>query len=79
MGHSPGVILGAILLTIIPELLREGITPLQEQLFGSVLIDPENVRMVLFGLALIVMMMIRPAGLWPSKRRQLELDEAAHD
>lgn len=79
MGHIPGVILGAILLTIIPELLREGITPLQEQLFGSVLIDPENVRMVLFGLALIVMMLIRPAGLWPSKRRQLELDEAAHD
>lgn len=79
MGHIPGVILGAILLTITPELLREGITPLQEQVFGSVLIDPENVRMVLFGLALIVMMLIRPAGLWPSKRRQLELDEAAHD
>lgn len=79
MGHIPGVILGAVLLTLTPELLREGITPLQEHAFGRVLIDPENLRMVLFGLALIVMMLSRPAGLWPSKRRQQELDEAAHD
>ncbi len=74
MGHIPGVILGAVLLTITPELLREGITPLQYQIFGRVVVDPENFRMVLFGLALILVMLLRPAGIWPSKRRKQELD-----
>jgi len=41
-------------------------------------VDPENLRMLLFGLALIVVMLFRPAGLWPSKRRREEL-ESAHD
>jgi len=79
MGHIPGVILGAVLLTITPELLREGINPLQRSLFGRIVVDPENFRMVLFGLALILVMLFRPAGLWPSGRRKEELGEAAHD
>ena len=77
MGNIPGVILGAILLTIAPEFLRDVINPLQRSLFGHSVVDPENLRMLLFGLALIVVMLFRPAGLWPSSRRREELTE--HD
>lgn len=76
MGHIPGVLLGAFLLTITPELLREVINPLQRELFGRMIVDPENLRMLLFGLAMILVMLYRPAGLWPSRRRQQEL---SHD
>ena len=37
MGHIPGVILGAILLTLLPEVLRYTMEPLQHALFGRVL------------------------------------------
>jgi branched-chain amino acid transport system permease protein len=47
--------------------------PLQTQLFGTVIVDPESLRMLLFGLALIVVMLFRPAGLWPSRVRKREL------
>ena len=67
------MILGAILLTLTPEVLREVINPLQRELFGRMIVDPENLRMLLFGLALIIVMLVKPAGLWPSPRRQEEL------
>jgi branched-chain amino acid transport system permease protein len=73
MGHIGGVILGAILLTLTPEVLREVINPLQRSLFGRMIIDPENLRMLLFGMALILVMLFRPEGLWPSPRRKEEL------
>lgn len=75
MGNIAGVILGAVLLTITPEFLREIINPLQRSLFGRMVVDPENLRMLLFGLALIVVMLFRPAGLWPSSRRKEELED----
>jgi len=73
MGNIAGVILGAVLLTLTPELLREVINPLQRELFGHMVVDPENLRMLLFGLAMILIMLFRPAGLWPSRRRAQEL------
>lgn len=73
MGHLPGVLLGVVLLTVTPELLRELVNPLQRALTGEIRIDPENLRMVLFATALILVMRFRPAGLWPSRRRQQEL------
>jgi len=73
MGHIPGVLLGAFLLTITPEILREVISPLQQQLFGHQVVDPENLRMLLFGLSMILVMLYRPGGLWPSARRAQEL------
>ncbi|WP_024302052.1 ABC transporter ATP-binding protein [Pseudogulbenkiania sp. MAI-1] len=76
MGHIPGVILGAVVLTVAPEILRDVIGPLQMKTFGRMLIDPENARMLLFGLALVVMMLVRPEGMWPSKRRKAEFDDA---
>lgn len=75
MGHIPGVILGAVLLSVTPEVLRDIINPLQDKLIGKRLVDPENLRMLLFGLALIVVMLVRPEGLWPSKRRKAEFHE----
>ena len=73
MGNIAGVILGAVLLTPTPELLRAVINPLQRELFGRMVVDPENLRMLLFGLAMILIMLFRPAGLWPSRRREQEL------
>ena len=78
MGNIYGVILGGLLLALLPEVLRHSVVPLQQALFGKTLIDPESLRMLLFGTALIVVMLYRPAGLWPSRvrRRELETDEA---
>jgi branched-chain amino acid transport system permease protein len=73
MGHIPGVILGAVILATLPELLRYTILPAQDYLFGRQLVDPEVLRMMLFGLALVLVMLFRPAGLWPSQVRKREL------
>lgn len=68
MGHIPGVILGGIVLSVFPEVLRSTLGPLQQNLFGHVIIDPEVVRQLLYALAMILIMLYRPAGLWPSPR-----------
>jgi branched-chain amino acid transport system permease protein len=60
MGSLPGVVLGAIALIGLPELLRE---------FGEY-------RYLFYGAVLIVMMRLRPEGLWPSDIRQRELHAA---
>jgi branched-chain amino acid transport system permease protein len=77
MGHVAGVVLGALLLATLPEVLRHAAVPVQQQLFGQVIVDPESLRMLLFGLALILVMLLRPAGLWPSPIRRRELAAAA--
>jgi branched-chain amino acid transport system permease protein len=68
MGHVPGVILGAILLYAIPEVLRFVAKPAQEALFGHEIVAPEALRMLLFGFAMVVIMLYRPEGLWPAPR-----------
>jgi branched-chain amino acid transport system permease protein len=60
MGTVPGAVLGAALLFALPEKLRE---------FA-------DYRLLLFGLALILIMRFRPQGLVPDKHRRAEL---AHD
>jgi branched-chain amino acid transport system permease protein len=57
LGSIPGVIVGAFALVGIPELLRE---------FAEF-------RLLLYGIALIVMMLVRPEGLWPSEVRRREI------
>lgn len=64
MGSISGVMLGAALLGGGPLLL-------QGFLAGSQWID---YRFLVFGLALVVMVLFRPQGLWPSKRLQAELE-----
>lgn len=73
MGHIPGVILGALILAALPEFLRAVVEPVQHMLFGAVVLDPEGIRMLLFGLAMVCVMLFRPAGLWPSAVRKREL------
>jgi len=79
MGNVFGVILGAILLSFVPELLRVTVGPVQQALFGRMLLDPEVIRMLLFGFALVLMMLFRPAGILPSalRKRELETPEVA--
>ena len=77
MGNIWGVIVGALLLSFVPELLRHTIDPMQKALFGRSVIEPEVIRMLLFGLALVLMMLYRPAGLWPSAVRRRELAQSA--
>jgi len=73
MGNIWGVILGALLLSFMPEILRFTVQPVQEQLFGRMLVEPEVIRMLIFGFALVLVMLLRPGGLWPSAVRRREL------
>jgi branched-chain amino acid transport system permease protein len=77
MGNIWGVILGALLLSFVPEILRWTVQPAQQALFGRMLVEPEVIRMLLFGLALVLVMLFRPAGLLPSAVRKRELTERA--
>ena len=72
MGNIPGVVLGAVLLTVLPEALRY-VGSLQQAVFGQVYADPADLRMLIFGIAMILIMLYRPAGLLPSRRHRREL------
>src|SRR5215831_18724821 len=73
MGNVWGVVLGALLLSYVPEFLRFPVEPMQREVFGRTLIEPEVVRMLIFGFALVLVMALRPGGLWPSAVRKREL------
>jgi branched-chain amino acid transport system permease protein len=73
MGNIWGVVLGAVLLSFVPEILRYTVEPVQRWMFGRSIIDPEVIRMLLFGVAMVAMMLFRPAGLFPSAVRKREL------
>jgi branched-chain amino acid transport system permease protein len=51
MGSTPGVVLGAVFVSVLPELLR----------------DAADYRYFVFGVLLIVVMIFRPQGLWPAQ------------
>jgi len=71
MGHIPGVVFGAVLLVVLPEALRYT-GDLQNALLGRIVVDPADLRLLLFGLALVTVMLLRPSGLWPSPIRKRE-------
>jgi branched-chain amino acid transport system permease protein len=64
LGHIPGVILGALLLAGLPEVLRHVAGPLTALTDGR--LAPEILRQLLIALAMIVIMLVRPRGLWPA-------------
>ena len=64
IGHLPGVIVGALLLAILPEALRYVAGDIQNMTGGR--IDSSILRQLLIALAMIVVMLWRPRGLWPS-------------
>ena len=67
LGHIPGVILGAVLLSALPEVLRYVAGPLQAMTDGR--LDSAILRQLLIALAMIIVMLMRPRGLWPSPDR----------
>lgn len=73
MGNVWGVIAGALLLSFVPEFLRYTVEPAQMALFDRMLVEPEVLRMLLFGAALVLTMRFRPAGLWPEARHKREM------
>ncbi|HVG03747.1 MAG TPA: ABC transporter ATP-binding protein [Burkholderiaceae bacterium] len=66
IGHIPGVIVGAVLLAVLPEFLRDFVEPAQVFLFGRIFLEAEILRMMLYGLAMVLIMLYRPKGLWPA-------------
>lgn len=54
MGKIPGVILGAFIVILAPELLRD---------FG-------DLRLFIFAVGLLLIMLFRPSGIWPAKARE---------
>jgi len=67
LGHLPGVVLGAVLLSALPEVLRYVAGPLQAMTDGR--LDAAILRQLLIALAMILVMLWRPRGLWPSPER----------
>ena len=64
IGHLPGVIVGALLLSALPEVLRYVAGPLQQMTGGR--LDASILRQLLIAVAMIAIMLSRPRGLWPS-------------
>jgi branched-chain amino acid transport system permease protein len=69
-GNMAGAILGGALISYIPDRLR-GV-----QLAGK---DAYEYRYLLFGVIIILIMIFRPQGLIPSRRRALELKDRAKE
>lgn len=63
VGSIPGVIVGALVLVGLPELLRE---------FAEF-------RLLIYGAMLVVMMLVKPEGFWPSEVNRRELHEGSQD
>jgi len=59
MGSLPGVVIGAFVLKGLPELLRE----------------LADYRLLAFGALLVVMMIVRPSGLWPTQRKRFSTSQ----
>ncbi len=77
IGHLPGVILGAVLLSALPEVLRwvSGLLDLQALTGGR--LDAAILRQLLIALAMIIIMLMRPRGLWPSPEHGKSLAKTA--
>jgi branched-chain amino acid transport system permease protein len=69
-GNIAGAILGGALISYIPDRLRG-------QQIGN--LDAYEYRFLLFGLAIILIMIFRPQGLIPSRRRAMELKDRAKE
>ncbi|HET9417428.1 MAG TPA: leucine/isoleucine/valine transporter permease subunit [Candidatus Limnocylindria bacterium] len=63
MGNIAGVVVGALVLVGLPEFLREF----------------SEYRLLIYGVVLVVMMLLRPEGLLPSRTRRMELHEREGD
>jgi len=88
MGSVPGAILGASVVTILNLQVQKGLSLWLNELknagvtiFGYSLanlptqLEPAKYERMIFGIILVLMMIFRPQGMLPAKRRQMELTE----
>jgi branched-chain amino acid transport system permease protein len=82
LGHVPGVIVGALFLAALPEVLRHVLPGVRDGVMNVIapviggdsffansirnLLEPEVFRYLLFGLAMVVIMLYKPKGIWPA-------------
>jgi branched-chain amino acid transport system permease protein len=64
MGNVWGSIVGAAVIVVVPEVIRSAIPSFQQY------------RFLVFGAVLVIVMIFRPQGLIPSRRRAMELETA---
>lgn len=74
MGHIPGVVLGAIILYTLPEFLRFTVEPFQRNMLGKIWVDTAIVRQFILGMSMVLIMLYRPKGLWPTPERENKKD-----
>jgi branched-chain amino acid transport system permease protein len=85
IGNVYGAIIGALLIGSFDRILADRLTdPLNAfgERIGNDWLANHNVgedRYLVFGLALVLMMLLRPGGLFPSKQRAAELTPEDHD
>jgi branched-chain amino acid transport system permease protein len=85
LGNIYGVIFGGLLIASFDRILAERLNPplhwLGEKLGIQFLQDHDVTqdRLLVFGLALVLMMLLRPGGLFPSARRKAEMQPESED
>ncbi|MDA3935688.1 MAG: branched-chain amino acid ABC transporter permease [Actinomycetota bacterium] len=86
MGSIPGAVIGAVVLDTTPELIRQLFTKWLPDAVGADFLpgvqtalqqDFDRYRMLIFGLAIVLMVIFRPEGLLPNKlwRREVHEDD----
>ncbi len=78
MGSIWGVVVGALILSWLD---REGLAKIGSWIgdFSGQEIDVPKYAFGIYGAIIVVMMLIRPAGLIPERRHKIELEEGVHD
>jgi branched-chain amino acid transport system permease protein len=85
LGNIGGVIAGGLMLGFVDRVLFDWINGFVHGLGGAIgnedlrLMDVSRSRQLIFGVALVVMMLVRPEGLFPSARVRAELHAAEED
>jgi branched-chain amino acid transport system permease protein len=77
MGSVWGVIAGAMILGYLD---REGLATIGSKVQDAGLdFDPTKYQFGIYGIIIVAMMLLRPAGLIPERRHRVELEEGVHD
>ena len=92
MGSIPGAVVGATVVTVLNlqvlkgfslwlnELKNAGVTLLGYSLANlPTQLEPAKYERMVFGIILVIMMIFRPQGIFPARRRQRELAQAQRD
>ena len=72
LGSIPGAILGALLISYINYYLIPDVFNTLPHTFG-LNFDLTDLSIGIYGFLLVIVMVLRPQGLWPEKRRKREL------